>query len=146
LHLLSLLVEETNRYYQQYLVVLDDGPSPLPDVTESEMFLFLVIIVQMRHAVQGSLSDLLVTIEQLLAPFYSSTMKREWFFYIIRFLHFSNNDSGADKSDPNRVRLWKLKNVFDFLNKAYLKYYPPSECLAVDEVFQRKGKFQTGHE
>jgi hypothetical protein len=73
-------------------------------------------------------------------------MKPEWFFYIIRFLHFSNNDSGADKNDPNHDRLLKLKNVFDFLNKAYSKYYSPSQCLAVDEVYQRKVKFQTGHE
>jgi hypothetical protein len=71
-------------------------------------------------------------------------MKPEWFFYIIRFLHFSN-DSGADKNDPNHDRLWKLKNVFDFLNKAYSEYYYPSQCLAVDEVYQRKVKFQTGH-
>jgi hypothetical protein len=61
--MLSLLVEETNRYYKQYLDVLDDGPSPLPDVTESEMFLFLVIIVQMRYDVRDILSDLLVMIE-----------------------------------------------------------------------------------
>jgi hypothetical protein len=60
---ITLLVEETNRYYHQYLDSLDDGPSPQPDVTESEMFLFLVIVVQMRHDVRDSLSDLLVTIE-----------------------------------------------------------------------------------
>jgi hypothetical protein len=142
--MLSLLVEETSRYYQQYVDVLDDGPSPLP-VTESEIFLFLVIIVQMRHDVWDSMSDLLVMIESFCAPFCSSTMKLEWFFYIIRFLHFSNNDSGTGKNDPNHDRLWKLKNVFDFLN-AYSKHYFPSECLAVDEIFQRKGRFQTGHE
>jgi hypothetical protein len=34
-------------------------------------------------------------------------MKPEWFFYIIRFLYFSNNDSGANKNDPNHDRLWK---------------------------------------
>jgi hypothetical protein len=49
LHMLSLLVEKTNRYYHQYLDTLDDGPSPLTDVTESEMFLFLALIIQMRH-------------------------------------------------------------------------------------------------
>jgi hypothetical protein len=38
------------------------------------------------------------------------------------------------------------RNVYDFLNKAYSKYYSPSECLAVVEVFQKKGKFQTVHE
>jgi hypothetical protein len=61
--MLSLLVEETNGYYQQYLDVRDDGTSPLPDITESGMFLFLVIIVQMRHDIRDGLSYLLVTIE-----------------------------------------------------------------------------------
>jgi hypothetical protein len=61
--MLSLLVEETDRYYRQYLDILDDGPSPLPDVTESEMFLFLMMIVQIRHDVWDGMSELLVTIE-----------------------------------------------------------------------------------
>jgi hypothetical protein len=91
-YVITLLVEETNKYYQQYLDILDDGPSPLPDVTESEMFLFLVIIAQMRHGIWNSLSDLLVTIEQFLTPFCGSAMKCDWFFYIIRFLNFSNNE------------------------------------------------------
>jgi hypothetical protein len=33
-----LLAEETNRYHHQYLNTLDNGPSPLSDVTETEMF------------------------------------------------------------------------------------------------------------
>jgi hypothetical protein len=44
----TLLVEETNRYCQQYLDFLDDGPS-MPDVSESEMFLSLAVIIQMGH-------------------------------------------------------------------------------------------------
>jgi hypothetical protein len=38
--IITLLVVETNRYYQCYLDSLDDGPSPVPDVTEAEMFSF----------------------------------------------------------------------------------------------------------
>jgi hypothetical protein len=45
--IIRLLVEETNRYYHQHLDRLEDGPSPRPDVTDSEMFLFLGIIIQM---------------------------------------------------------------------------------------------------
>jgi hypothetical protein len=54
---ITLVVEETNRYYHQYLDTLDGGPSPLPDVTESELFLFLVIIVQMGHDICDSLAN-----------------------------------------------------------------------------------------
>ena len=47
--IIQLLVEETNRYYHQYLDTLDEERSPLPDVTVQEMCLFLAIIVQMGH-------------------------------------------------------------------------------------------------
>jgi hypothetical protein len=46
---IRLLVVETNRYYHQYLDTHYQAPSPLPDVCESEMFLFLGIILQMGH-------------------------------------------------------------------------------------------------
>jgi hypothetical protein len=32
---------------------------------------------------------------------FMTTMKHDRFFHIIQFLHFSNNDSAADKNDPN---------------------------------------------
>jgi hypothetical protein len=49
LETMQLLVEETNRYYHQYLDALYEGCSSLPDVTIKEMYLFLSIIVQMGH-------------------------------------------------------------------------------------------------
>jgi hypothetical protein len=33
LEIMQLLMEETNRYYHQYLETVDGGCSPLPDVT-----------------------------------------------------------------------------------------------------------------
>jgi hypothetical protein len=133
-HVITLLVEETNRYYHQYLSTLDDGSSPQPDVTESEMFLFLAIIVQMGHDIRYSLADYWSMTEQFHTPFYSKTLKRDRFFHIIRFLHFSNNGTAIDKNDPHYDRLSKVRTVFDMLNDAYSKYYAPSEHLAVDEV------------
>jgi hypothetical protein len=40
-----LLVDETNRHYQY----LYNRLSPVPDVTESEMFLFPAVVTQMGH-------------------------------------------------------------------------------------------------
>jgi hypothetical protein len=45
----TLLEEETSGYCQQYLDFHEDGPSPMPDVGESEMFLLLSVITQMGH-------------------------------------------------------------------------------------------------
>jgi hypothetical protein len=38
LEIMRLLLEETNRYYHQYLDTLEEGRFPLPDVTIQEMY------------------------------------------------------------------------------------------------------------
>ena len=43
--IITMLVVETNRYYHDYIDRLDDGPSPEPDVTEAEMFVFLALMI-----------------------------------------------------------------------------------------------------
>ena len=45
--IITLLVEETNRYYRDHLDRLDQGLSPQPDVTEAEMHVFLAITISM---------------------------------------------------------------------------------------------------
>jgi len=55
--IITLLVVETNRYYHQFLENSDDGPSPEHEVTETEMFAFLALTLQMEHTVQGRLED-----------------------------------------------------------------------------------------
>jgi hypothetical protein len=90
---ITLLVEETNQYYQKYLDVLDSGPSPVPDVTESEMFPFLEIIVQLGHDIPDKLKDCWSTTEQFFSPFYCKTVRHDRFVHILRFLHFLNNDN-----------------------------------------------------
>jgi hypothetical protein len=52
--LISVLVEETNTYYHQYFSILVSGPSSWLDITETEMF--MLIIVQMEHYVLDSLA------------------------------------------------------------------------------------------
>jgi hypothetical protein len=49
--IIALLVVETNRYYHDYVDRLEAGPSPEPDVTEPEMFVFLALTIQMGHCV-----------------------------------------------------------------------------------------------
>ncbi|PNF14553.1 hypothetical protein B7P43_G14961 [Cryptotermes secundus] len=132
--IICLLVEETNRYYHQHVDRRQDGPSPRPDVTESEKFLFLGIIIQMGHDNRGRLKDYWSTLEQFATPFYSKTMKRDRFLHILRFLHFDRN---ADSYDL----LWKIRTIFDTLNDAFEKYYNPFEHLPIDKIIVKyKGR------
>jgi hypothetical protein len=58
-----------DKYYHQYSHTLDQDTSPLADVCESEVILFLGIILQMRQ------NDYWLTVDQMYTPFYSNTMK-----------------------------------------------------------------------
>jgi hypothetical protein len=120
--IMQLLVEETNRYYRQYLETIAEGRSPLPNMTILEMYLFVSIVLQMGHDQRDRLKDYWSTLEQFFMAFYRNTMKRDRFLHILRFLHFSDNRNEPDKTDENYDRLWKMRTIFDELNDAYAKY------------------------
>jgi len=87
--IITLLVVETNRFYHDYLDRIDDGPSPDPDVTEAEMFVFLALTVQMGHGVRDKLTDYWSTLDHLYTPFYGTVMNRDRYLHILRYLHFT---------------------------------------------------------
>ena len=61
-------------------------------------------------------------------------MKRDRYFHVLRFLHFTDNKNEPDMTDENSDRLWKMRNLFEILNEKFSKFYSPSERLTVDEV------------
>ena len=82
---------ETNRYYHDYLDRLDDGPSPDPEVTEAEMFVFLALTIQMRHDVRYKLTDYWSMLHQVYTTFYGTMMNRDRDLHILRYLQFTDN-------------------------------------------------------
>jgi hypothetical protein len=142
---IDLLVTETNRYSHQYLDRQDKTPTPLPDIMNSEMFLFLAITVQMGHDIHDRLRDCWTRTEQFFALFYPNTMTRDHFLHILCYLHFTDNDKEIDHNDVNYDRLWKIREIFNILNVAYSKFYNPSKHLVIDEVivlFKRRVVFK----
>jgi hypothetical protein len=132
--IITLLVVETNKYYHGHLDRLDEGPSPLPDVTEAEILVCLALTIQMGHCIRGKLTDYWSRADHFHTTFYTNAMKRDRFLHILRFLHFIDNKNEPDVTDVNSDRLWKMRNLFDILKEKFLKFYNPSEHLAVDEV------------
>ena len=128
-----LLVEQINVYYQQHLD-RQAGPSRwLPDITLPDMMTSAVLALQMGHALKATLRDYWSRLRQLLTPFYGETMTWGRFLHILCFLHFADNSQRPDISKEYDW-LWTLRTVSDTLDKAYAKFYNPSEHLAVDEV------------
>jgi len=131
-----ILLRETNRYFHQYVASLDEAgmTAQQPDITLEEMYRFFDIIIQMGHDQRDCLKDYWSREEQYFTPFYSDTMVWDWFFHILRFLHFEGNDDPPNCDDPHYDRLWKVRNSFDTLNNKFYDLYNPTEHLAVDEV------------
>jgi len=131
--IITLLVVETNRYYHEYLERLDEGPSPQPDVTQSEMLVFLAVTIQMGHCIRDKLTEYCSRSYNFHTQFYGNAMKRDRFFHILRFLHFTDNRNEPDMRDENSDRLWKMRNLFQILNEKLSKFYSLSEHPAVYE-------------
>ena len=129
----KLLVMETKRHYDGHLDRIDGGPSPLSDVTVAEMLVFLAITKQWDIAYGTNWQTSGQITNQFKAPFYSSAMKRDRYLHFLRFLHFTDKNNEPDMREGNSDRLWKMRNLFEILNKTFWNFYRPSEYLAVDE-------------
>jgi hypothetical protein len=54
---IDLVLMKSNRYHNLNLDGRDGTPNPLRDIMNSEMFLFLAIIVQMGHGIRDRLGE-----------------------------------------------------------------------------------------
>lgn len=111
LHFTVVITEsvETNWHYQQVLGLLWHWTCSVPNITESEMFLILVIIVHMAHEICDSLKDY-------------------WFFTFLDFLTFqtmtmlltimTKTMTDYGKLDKNIFTCWTMhiQNITLFLN------------------------------
>jgi hypothetical protein len=59
----------------------------------------------------------------------------KWDRYLHKqLLHFTDNINEPNTTDENSDRLRKIRNLFAIINKMFLKFYSPSEHLAVNKV------------
>lgn len=129
----TLLVEELNRYFQQNLDALSDGPSAVCDVTGFEMF---------------QLERYLAANGTLLHTFVCQLMKSGRFLPFLWYLRLSNSGSADGNNDSNYDRVWKLKHLFWCTAWSVLKLllaFWTSGYEWADVAFQKKNNFETIH-
>jgi hypothetical protein len=69
----------------------------------------------LRHSIKDNWSRE----EQYYTPFYANVMASDRFFHILRLLRLENNDDPPSYDDPDYDRLWKIRKIFDTLNKKF---------------------------
>ena len=71
------------------------------------------------------------TSDVMRSPLYSSTMSRNRFTAILRFLHLANNQA-EDKFSPDK--LFKVRPLLDIVLPSFLRIYKPGRNLSPDET------------
>ncbi len=131
---ISLMVRETNRYVEQYL--LTHKPSKRSKnlqwepITNEEMLKFLGIVIEMG-LVQMPKLDYYWSKSQLYgSKIIQNTISRDKFELLLKFLHFSNNN----EKDASEDRLVKLNPLLNLLKARFKSVYIPGSVVTIDET------------
>ena len=144
--LLDLMVNETNRYGQQYKDAHPDLPRysehrKWTDVDRREMNIFLGLTFLMGIMKKPVLTDFWATSPLLLTPIFSAVMLRSRYLGILRYWHLVDNTNAPDPRDPARDRMFKLRPLLDHLNRKFQDAYQPQREICIDEsVLLYKGR------
>jgi hypothetical protein len=135
---LDLIVRETNRYADQFTTENAENLKQFSNVhnwketTRDEIRTYLGIVLLMgivykpRYGMYWSLDNIIET------PIFGQVMTRNRFLLLTKFLHFANNDD-YDAADPERDRLFKIRDVVNLFRRQWKTVYTPGKNLCVDE-------------
>ena len=65
-------------------------------------------------------------------PIFNQVIRRDRFLLLLRFLHFADN-SRYNPNDPDRDKLYKLREVVDMIKNSCGNAYSPGKNLSMDE-------------
>ena len=130
--LMSTVVEQTNLYARQ--VLGDNGVGNWTDVTESDILAFLGFAILMGINQLPSLADYWKKDPYFHYSPIADRITRDRFLQIWRFLHFVDNSTLLNRSDPEYDRLCRIRPVVDSVLEACKSNYRPHRHQSIDEA------------
>ena len=100
------------------------------DRAEMLTFLTMLILLGIIHKPRITMywaKDTLVS-----TPIFGQLMRRDRFLLILRFLHFADNRN-FNPTDPERDRLYKIREVSEMIKKRCSEAFYPGKKLSIDE-------------
>ncbi|GBM42283.1 PiggyBac transposable element-derived protein 4 [Araneus ventricosus] len=134
--IVGYIASETNLYAEDFIEKNDLTPSSrVPkwkDVDSSEIRVFLGIII-LQGIVQKPLQKWYWSQRPLLStPYLKQLMSEKRFSIIMKFLHFTNNETIDLETHP-QPGLRKVYEVYDAINRKFKSSYVPERDVSVDE-------------
>lgn len=135
--IVDLIITETNRYADQYITKKYTSESRRQKygwypVTRDEFWAFLGLLLYQAIIIKPKARWYWTKNKMFQTPFSSSFMSLSRFEKIMKFLHFSNNDTfdASKHPSPKLNKIWELHQA---INKNFQKIYIPERDLAIDE-------------
>ena len=132
------IVTQTNLYAHQYIDREQHNLRPHSLVKQwkptdrQEMITFLAMLILMGIMHKSRISMYWSTDTLVSTPIFSQLMGRDRFLLLLRFLHFADNRN-YNPNDPDRDRLYKVREVTDMIKRRCSSVYYPGKKLSVDE-------------
>ena len=136
--IIDVLVTQTNLYARQYLERERVNLRPHSTAHEwkptdrPEMLTFLALMILMGIVHKPRLTMYWSKDNIMATPIFNQVMRRDRFLLLLRFLHFADN-SRYNPNDPDRDRLYKLREVVDMIKNSCGNAYSPGKNLSMDE-------------
>ncbi|XP_023216812.1 piggyBac transposable element-derived protein 4-like [Centruroides sculpturatus] len=135
--LLSLMVEETNRYAQQVINGMGNNvPSYLKDWTKvsvPEMKGFLACILNMGLIKKPTIASYWSTSPSLATPWFGKMFSRHRFYHLLRFFHLVDNTKLPSLGESGYDPIAKYQPLVDHANRVFRHHYTPHQEMSVDE-------------
>jgi hypothetical protein len=134
----TMIVQETNRYAEQYLAANNADLKPFSlarkwtPTTLDEVKCFVAMLVLMGIVYKPRISMYWSRDALFATPLFGHVMSRDRFLLLLKFLHFCNN-LNFDPGDPLRDRLFKIRQFTEMIRERCRAVYYPGQHLCVDE-------------
>ncbi|XP_067140739.1 piggyBac transposable element-derived protein 4-like [Centruroides vittatus] len=135
--LLSLMVEETNRYAQQVINGMGNNvPSNLKNWTKvsvPEMKGFLACILNMGLIKKPTIASYWSTSSSQSTPWFGKMFPRTRFYHLLRFFHLVDNTKFPGLGESGYDPCAKYQPLVDHANRVFRHHYTPHQEISVDE-------------
>ncbi|KAL5510009.1 hypothetical protein EMCRGX_G005473 [Ephydatia muelleri] len=149
--LLTYIVQESNRYGQQYLMnhaaYLEEHPRARANqfkrkpIVEDEIKKFIALVIGMGIVNMPDMQQYWSTSWPFTSTNFSSIMSRDRFLLLLKFLHLANNTRMAAKGQRGYDTLFKVRHLLTTLIARYKDSYRMKKEVSVDEsIIAYKGR------
>ncbi|XP_014676879.1 PREDICTED: piggyBac transposable element-derived protein 4-like [Priapulus caudatus] len=134
--LIDMIVDETNRFAQQYIQGATLKPKSRArkwtPTNSNEIRVFLALLILQGIVHKPVAEWYWSTKDTLSTPYFASVMSVNRFKLLMQFLHFVDNTTFDADNDPS-PKLFKLQPVLDYIAEKFVSVYTPEREISIDE-------------